>query len=764
MRHELQVALEHHKAGRLAEAEQLYRQVLEQEPGNAEALHFLGVLAHQVGRNDAAIELIEKAHRHGRPQAQSLNSLGMAYLAANRARDAKRCLSKALAMKADYPEAHSNLGAALRDLGQMKEAEQSYRRSLALLPDSAQAHYNLANLLQLANKLDEAEGSYRRALELQPHYIEAYNNLGQVFWRQGRLQEAEQACRKVLSIENSYAQGHHNLGKVLEDLARPEDAERSYRSALALEPDQIETRLNLGNVLQALGRYGEAEECYRRILEVNPALATAHYNLGNALLRVDRHEEALQAYRKAIELDPDFGPARWILAVSQLPAVYGDQAGPERCRAAFSDELDKLARWLHARRTVDPSTIVQTPFHLPYVEANNRALLVRYGALSSDVMQVWLQKQRLEPVARLAGERIRVGIVSGHIREHSVWDAIVRGWVHELDRKRFELLLFHLGAKHDEETALARTRATQFEQGPKALREWVELIRSHRPDVLIYPEIAMDMTAVKLASLRMARVQMTTWGHPETSGLPTIDHYLSAELLEPPGAQQNYTEKLVTLPNLGCYYEERPVSRLVPDLARLGIEGGVPLLICPGTPFKYAPQHDWVLPAIAHRVPHGRFLFFTYRIPSLSEKLRRRLQLAFEREGLDFHRHVTLLPWLQRGEFYGLMERADVFLDTIGFSGFNTAIQAVECGLPVVTREGRFMRGRLASGILKRMQVPELVVGSEHEYVALAARLALDADYRRQMRERMSASRGALYKDLDCVRGLEDFLSAVVKS
>jgi predicted O-linked N-acetylglucosamine transferase (SPINDLY family) len=181
-------------------------------------------------------------------------------------------------------------------------------------------------------------------------------------------------------------------------------------------------------------------------------------------------------------------------------------------------------------------------------------------------------------------------------------------------------------------------------------------------------------------------------------------------------------------------------------------------LICPGTPFKYAPQHDRILPEIARRLTRCRFIFFTHRLAALSRKLSRRLEAEFARSGLDFEGFVSFVPWQDKAGFYGLMERADVFLDTIGFSGFNTALQAVECGLPIVTREGRFMRGRLASGILKRMGLTDLVASSEQDYVALAVRLAQDAEYRGHVRNRIAESSHALFGDLAPIRALETFL------
>jgi predicted O-linked N-acetylglucosamine transferase (SPINDLY family) len=217
--------------------------------------------------------------------------------------------------------------------------------------------------------------------------------------------------------------------------------------------------------------------------------------------------------------------------------------------------------------------------------------------------------------------------------------------------------------------------------------------------------------------------------------------------------------ELIALPHLGCFVERARVEPRVPDLGAWGIEGSVPLLLCPGTPFKYAPQHDWIFPEIARQLGRCRFLFFTYRLAGLSEKLRQRLAAAFARSGLDFEDFVSFIPWQDRAGFYGLMERADVFLDTIGFSGFNTALQAVECDLPIVTREGRFMRGRLASGILKRMGLPELVVPSERDYVDLAVRLARDADYRGHIRSRIAQSSDVLFGDLVPMRALEAFLA-----
>jgi predicted O-linked N-acetylglucosamine transferase (SPINDLY family) len=278
-----------------------------------------------------------------------------------------------------------------------------------------------------------------------------------------------------------------------------------------------------------------------------------------------------------------------------------------------------------------------------------------------------------------------------------------------------------------------------FAQAVGGVRRWAETILAAEPDVLLYPEVGMDPMTLKLAALRLAPLQAAAWGHPETSGLPTMDLYLSAQAFEPADAQAHYTERLVALPGLGCRIEPSTLKAIP-----VSIRKDVPLLLCPGTPFKYAPEDDWVLVDIARRLGKCRLVFFTHRYRALSEKLRERLATAF---GAEFERFVSFVPWQAKAEFHGWLQAADVYLDTIGFSGFNTALQALECGLPVVTREGRFMRGRLASGLLKRLGLDELIAATHDEYVEKAVKLATDPTYRRRLSAEIAKRRSVLFND-----------------
>jgi len=761
----LGAALQHHQAGRLPEAEVAYREVLVLDPDNIDALHFLGVISHQRGEHGRAAELISQALSRNASNAPAQNNLGNALGAQGKLNDAVVCYLNALALDPDYIDALLNLGAAFRAQGKVDRAVACYKRALALAPNAPAANTGLQDVLRDQSK--NAETAIHRGMEpaLEPESSGWHFNEGNSHKDQARWDEAVASYEKALLLTPDFSPAYVNLGNVLNVQGKADQAIACYRKALAIEPDLVEAHYNLADVLQNQNRLDEAIPSYEKVLALRPAFPEAHYGLGHAFRNQGRLNEVLDCHKKALSLDPEYVEARWALAMSQVPKMFGPGADPARCRTAFAVQLDELERWFDGIRSAEGFRAVgsQQPFTLAYQEENNRSLLQRYGRLCARLMGEWFERQDFAvPRRRSPDGVIRVGIASQYFWNHSVWKAIVKGWFENIDRERFALYVFYFGVREDEETLLAKSSAAHFEQGARPLRQWVQGIIDQQLDVLVYPEIGMDPMSVQLASLRLAPVQVATWGHPETTGLPTIDYYLSAEGMEPLDAQENYTERLITLPNLGCFYRPWESEVMRPDLGKLGINSQVPIFLCPGMPFKYAPQDDWIFAEIARRLGRCQFVFFIPGIRDLAEKLRQRLEIVFAQYGLNIAEYVIFIPWLTGPAFYGLLRSADVFLDTIGFSGFNTAMQAVECGTPIVTREGRFLRGRLASGILKRMGLQELVAPSEEEYISLAVKLIRDGEYRERVRKRIEAERYVLFEDIAPIRALEDFLARVV--
>jgi protein O-GlcNAc transferase len=195
----------------------------------------------------------------------------------------------------------------------------------------------------------------------------------------------------------------------------------------------------------------------------------------------------------------------------------------------------------------------------------------------------------------------------------------------------------------------------------------------------------------------------------------------------------------------------------VSQVADWGIAPGDRLLVAPGVAFKYGPREDALWVDIARRCAPCRLVFFR-GTDGHAARLEQRLRAAFAAAQIDFDAHVRFVPWQSRAAFFGLLQRTDVLLDTVGFSGFNTAMQAVECGTPMVAWEGRFMRGRFASGILRALQLDEWIADSHAAYVDKVLRLCEDAALRGRVRQQIVARRDALYDDVTSVQALAALL------
>ncbi|MGH8674164.1 MAG: tetratricopeptide repeat protein, partial [Burkholderiales bacterium] len=586
-------------------------------------------------------------------------------------------------------------------------------------PKRAEAHLHFGLQYLLGGRMDEALAALQTAVKCDPRLADAQFHLGNLLRERGRTEESVQAYRAAVNADPKHADAHNNLASLLRDLGQLDEALLHYRQAVHERPGFVTAWFNLGTLLRDLGRLDEAVEALRRSLELDPKQADAQYWLGNALMGRGDAQDAVAAYRAALRQDAQFLRARWGLTMAQITPVATTEAEVQSARASFASELSELAQWCRTHRPEDGYGAVgaQQPYYLAYQERCNRELLSQYGTLCAELMQAWQPNAGLAPVQARAGGKCRVGIVTSHFNNHSVWNAIVRGWVEHFDHSKIALHLFHTGTLRDTETAFAAQRAAQFHAGPRDWTGWAKAIADCRLDALIFPEVGMDSVTAKLAALRLAPVQVASWGHPETTGLPTIDHYVSAHGMEPADAQQHYSERLALLPRLGCCYRSFGTAAARVDRASWGIGPGTRMLLCPGTPFKYAPLHDRWLVEIARRTGPSRLVFFRAQPEALSRRLEQRLRAAFTEAGLDFGAHVAFIPWQNQAAFFGLMAEADVFLDTPGFSGFNTAMQAVECGLPIVAYEGAFLRGRFASGILRQMGLDRWIAGSYEDYV-----------------------------------------------
>ncbi len=757
----LESAIDLYRQGRPLEAEALCERYLTRSADDSAALGLLADIRLSTGRFEESLPALRRLVRLHPRDDGVLRKLSLALLSTGRPSEAIEPLQRAIELDPNSVSAHNNLGQALARTGRTEAAVQNFRIALRINPGDAIAHVNLGIALEQLGRFEESMRSYDQALALSPSLVGAWVGRGTVLMRQQRFESALDSFEQAARLRPGDAVPEVHKATALLALERPADALRCAEEALRLRTDLAAAHNAKAGALRRLHRHPGALQCLDRALQLEPADLDAWCNRGVLLSEMGNIEDAVQSYRRALELDPDRIQVRTSLLASFIPAVAASAQEVLSSRRGFETELSALEHAISRRALSTEQALAaaqQTLFYLSYQEDCNRALLVRFRRPLAERLTDLFHAPRPDAAAHSVAPRsFRLGFVSAHIFDHSVYTAILAGWLRGLDRARFEVTLFNIGAKEDALTQQARQSVDRFETGPRSVPDWARLIHDRALDAVIFPEIGMNDLTLGLASLRLCPHQLAAWGHPETSGLPTIDRFLSADRLEPPDAQEHYCEQLVRLPNLGVHYEPHCTASSPVDLSSLGPHSG-PLFVCPGVPFKYAPQHDRIFVEIARRLGACRFLFFQHEKFELSRRLLQRISKAFEDTGLEPAQHLVLMPWQSRASFFGLLHSADVYLDTIGFSGFNTLMQAVECRLPCVAFEGRFLRGRLGSGILRHLGLDELVASGVDAYIDMATRLAESSTYRAAIREKLGVAASRAYRDVKAVDGLAEVL------
>ena len=789
----LQIAVQRHQAGRLADAEALYRQILAAQPTHADALHLFGLIAHQTGRHDLAVERIRQsivfnpnhpaahcnlgeacralgrldeamtAYRralHLQPDLPEVhNNLALALRERGQIDEAVAAFRRALELKPNYLEALNNLGVALKDQGQADEAIAAYRRALGLQPDFPECLNNLGVALRERGQLDEAVADFRRALELKPNYAEAFNNLGNALRDQGEFDDAVAGYRRALLLKPEYTEARNNLGIALRERGLLDEAVAEYRRALAFKPDYAEAHNNLGAVLAELGQLDEAIAACRRALELKPDYPEAHNNLGNALRERGQLDEAIAACRCALELRPDFPEAHNNLGAALVGRRQLDEA-IGACRRAlelkpdYPEALNNLGNALKDRGELDEAIAVyRHALQMAPERADAHSNLVytlhlhpAYDARTiSEEQQRWNRqfseplKQFILPHAndRNPERRLRIGYVSPDFLDHAVGRYVLPLFERH-DRERFEILCYSGVIRPDGMTERFRALAGQWRNTigvPDA--RLAELIREDKVDILVDLTMHTAGNRLPMFARQPAPVQVTWLAYPGSTGLRGIGYRLTDAYMDPPGEESaRAAEEPVRLPGCWCCYDpvgDSPEIQALPALSA----GGVTF----GSLNNFAKVHEGVQARwarVLEAVKGSRLLMLCPE-----GRTRERVRRFFDAHGIAPER-VEFVGFLPRREYLRLYRRIDLALDPYPFNGMTTTCDALWMGIPVLTLPGKAPASRAGLSLLSCVGLGECVASSEEDFVRKAMALAGDlprlADLRATLRARMLAS------------------------
>lgn len=793
----LKSAAKHFSNGDMEKANFSCRRILQNDPNNADALHLLALIAIRLNRLTESIPLLEQACQHSPNNPEFLSNLGNVTKFTGDRLNARRYYEQAIAADANFlaayynlalllteegnldaavstyrqallidkkvPELHFSLATVLRAQGHRQEAIDSCRESLRIRSQFFEAEILLGNLLYEENNTLEALIAYEQAAEINPQSAIAFNGIGICQTALGNYFPAKEALQKAVALAGSLPQLHNNLAVAYLMLGEHDKATMSLDHAVSLDGNYPEALRNYGNVLADQKRYAEAIDFYRKTLQLDPTFFEAQLELGIALKECGESTAATAAFEQAEKLNPRALAPRCGLLGASLPNFYWHENEISTSRLGYVVRFDELEKYLAAHpfdltEAEDALALVQ-PYYLSYQGQNDLDLHKQYGRLLHKIVTTkypqWSKDKGKRTIQ--AGEKIRLGIVSRNFSNHADWKMITSGILNNINRTRFEVFAYSTGGIADEITEMIKSKAEHFYRGFNFVR-LCEQIEQDKIDILLFPELGMDPTAMKIACLRLASVQCCAWGRTDTSGLPTIDYFLSGEAMEPSDAQSHYTEKLVLLPGLGSYFEPALLPPINNNPEIIGLRKNATKFLCIQSLVKYLPQYDFIFTEIAKHVQDAQFLFVA-RPTGLASKFFERLTKAFAQEGLDVSNYVTMLPFMDRLQLAKLYSSADIFLDSMGFSGCVTALDAIEHSLPIVTMRGAMMRGRQCAAMLDIMELQELVAENTQEYVQKALKLALDPEYKTAISHKIGEHKARLYYDKAVISSLEKMLT-----
>ncbi len=809
------VALQHHQAGRLAEAEQLYRQILFIQPSHADALHHLGLIALQVGQLEPAAQLIKQSLTiapdnyaarinfgivlirlgqlvqaenelrtviHARQDIpEAFNVLGNILREKKQPTDALDAYLRAISLRPDYPEALSNLGNAYFDNGKIQKAIECYQKSIAINPKNPDALSNLGNALLSANQIDEAITACRSSLQLSDNNPAAYNNLGNALRVKKEYLLAIEAYRNAIKHNPNYVEAYNNLGSTLYRNKQYIESLIEFQKAINLSPTYAIPHNNMGMALSSLGRLHDAIESFNRALKLKPDYHEAYNNLGNAYLELDHIDDAVFAYQRAIEIQPDYAEPYANLATCMSIKGDPDEAVKLNRRSIAFDAdnagaYNNLANALKDQGLLDQAIEVFEEAAEKWPESDSiSANLIyslqfhpNYDAKSqADHREAWYQSRIKSNISSSFSHlnqpdpdrKLRIGYVSPDFNGHVVGRNILP-LIREHDRNLFQIFCYSNSPKVDSFTTRIKSLCDVWRDIYRVSDEQsAEMIRQDKIDILVDLALHMNGSRLSLFAHKPAPIQVTFAGYPGSTGLHEIDYRLSDPYLDPEDADVSvYSEETIRLPNsFWCYDIEGMSLSEANDVGPLPFEENG--FVTFGCLNNFCKVNDSVLDLwskVLNQVADSRLLLLC---PEGSARLR--VRDFFQAAGIQSHR-IDFVPNQPRAQYLSTYRRMDIGLDTFPYNGHTTSLDSIWMGVPVVTLVGNTIVGRAGFSQLSNLGLQELVAFAPEDFIQIVTGLSQDTARLKTLRQSMQ-NRMKNSPLMDAVRFARD-IESVYKS
>ena len=698
----LREAMAHHRAGRLQEAEQLYRAILSTLPEQFDALHLLARIAAQHGHPQDAQDLLQRAVAVNPAAVDAHLMLASVRNTLQRHDLALAGADHVLTLQPGSVEAWAVRGMSQHGLGHVTDALASYDQALVLHPDHPGLLCNRGAALKDLQRHDEAVLCYDRVLVLQPGMAEAWSNRGGALSELGRHAEALASCDRALTLLPSFHEALHNRGAAL----------------------------------IALGRHDEAITSYSRAIELAPHFAQAYCNRGSALGYFKEHAKACIDFERALALNPGIAFAAGALLHSRMHCCDWRNWDPM---------VTQLLIDVHAgKRVAEPMTL---------------AAVARFPADVLACTTTWVATHAGRPQPplwqgeRYDHERIRVAYLSADFHEHATAQLMAELFECH-DRHRFEVTAVSFGpATKDAMRERLRQAFEHFvdvrDLDDRAVAQW---LRDHEIDIAIDLKGYTYDSRMGIFAHRAVPVQVNYLGYPGTLGASYIDYILADATVVPAGDESFYAEQVVRLPwSYQVNDSRRAIDPVTPSRAAAGLPESGFVFCCFNSNYKITPDVFATWMQILCDVEGSVLWLFEGHQDAVANLRREAAARDVDPQRLVFAPRLPLPQHLARQRL------ADLFLDTRPYNAHTTASDALWAGLPVLTCAGSTFASRVAGSLLLAMNLPELVTFALPDYVAKAVRLAHAPAMLAELRARLAARRtsGPLFDGARFARNLE---------
>lgn len=799
----LQIAQQQQAEGKLAEASGIYEQILAQIPTEAETMARLGFLRHRQGRHAEGISLLKRAIEIQPSNPGFYHNLGLVQLNTGSTVEAIASFRNAIELMPELFQSHTSLGDALarNATGQSSSSDQeaairSYERALKIEPAMRQASVNLSQLLLRLDRWDQAAKAAADGLSHHLLDVDLTTNLAVALRGAKRPREAMEPLQNAIAKYPASLLLRRQLAITALDCEEGEAAIESFhwvaqQSTKLGPPEQAKAWYDLGTAQLMFGNAAEAETSLQRSMELDRSSARSWENLAVSQRRQRKFAEALASYQQGLLLDPssptmhfglsntqaDLGEIEsardsFAKGVSLRPGRWLDRLrGAILCSQVVSSSDEITAYRANLLQVLDEVDVPQNQctanelfrsgcepsFNWQFHGQDEKPLRTRWGEFWQRHLPPELTPMPSQELAKRSGKP-RAALVVTDGQETLFLRQLARGLLLFRGEVELTVVCSRGGQRKIEPVMGDRVRYLTI---PSDLGGAVRQIREANLDLLYFWEIGTDSTNYFLPFARLAPVQCTSWGIQLTSGIPAMDYYLSSRWIEPADsavAASHYSEKLVLFESLLSYEPRRVVPSRLATRAELGFSPADHLYVFAQQPGKLHPDFDPVVRSILENDPAGKLVLTVGHRPGDRRHLEARLAQSLGAAKSQ----VVYLSYLDAPAYFGLLQCSEVILDAPYFSGVNTTYDAVSLGKGIVTLPWEYQRGRFAAGVFHKMGVTDTVVSSSDEYVALALRMAGDAEFRRELEGKILDAALPLFEDEAAPHELETWMAATI--